>query len=745
MGDLSSIFNKKVGNFNKKGIQPLINQGIKIPKDYLLQKGGTNLEMSIAINTNNNVFLLNTDSISYAFGVDDFGLLRHLYWGKKIESVEELEMPQLTEVSTNDPVYEITQEEFPVHGGLRYKEQCLKVTFADGTREFVYQYAGYDIEQKEDQEELVVHLKDDHYDFCIDLHYRIYPKYDLMERYAVVCNQMEEPVQIESLHSAQFHIPYENLNFSNVHGHWGAEEQRFTQEVSYGKIVIENRRGISSHNHNPYFILDRDATETTGEVYFGALRMTGNFSGVVEQTPYGETLVQMGMNSYDSLIELGQGESMETPAILFGYTDSGFETMSHRLHRFAREKIMRKDPRLVLYNSWEATEFHVNARNQINLAQKAAELGAELFVLDDGWFGDRHSIQNGLGDWYVNEGKFPNGLEELTDTVKGLGMKFGIWVEPEMVNPMAQLYQQHPDWIYHYETRESDVSRVQYVLNVTKPEVREFIYNMLDNLLTRYDIDYIKWDANRPISQTGPQRDIWHKHIRTIYEIVTEIKKNHPDVLFEACASGGGRINYGILGIFDDFWTSDNTDAYDRLYIQDAYSMIYPTKAMRAWITDCPNFLSGRNIPLKFRCHSAMMGTLGIGCNILKFTSEDVELFKEMILQYKEIRPIVQEGDFYRLDNPSANGYFLYEYLLDDEGLIFAFLPQSRIGHRGTRIRLRDLDEAAAYTVQTPEGELVKSGAYLMYHGLALHLVGDYASAIIRFKKSVVKLSNNKI
>lgn len=691
--------------------------------------------MSIALSTKGDVFLLSTQSTSYAFGIDDQGLVRHLYWGKKIQSADDFELPQLTEVSTNDPVFEITPEEFPVHGGLRYKEHCLKVAFPDGTRELVYEYSGYEMDSGDDWEELIVHLRDNHYDFRMDLHYKLYPKYDLMERSVVVCNQTDAPIQIEKLHSAQFHIPYENLNFSNVHGHWGAEQQRFVQKVSYGKIIIENRRGISTHNHNPYFILDQDATETTGEVYFGALRLSGNFSGVVEQTQYGETLVQMGLNSHDCLLELQPGESLAAPGILCGYSAQGFEPMSQTLHRFARDHFLREGCRPVLYNSWEATEFHVTSQEQIKLAHKAKEMGAELFVLDDGWFGERHSTQNGLGDWYVNEGKFPNGLEELVDAVKALDMKFGLWVEPEMVNPRAQLYQDHPDWIYHYETRVTDTSRVQYVLNVTKPEVREFIYNMLDNLLTRYDIDYIKWDANRPISQTGPQRDIWYKHIQTVYEVVTQLKQKHPNVLFEACASGGGRIDYGILGIFDDFWTSDNTDAYDRLYIQDTYSRIYPIKAMRAWVTDCPNFLSGRVIPMTFRYHSAMMGTLGVGCNILKFTPEEMELSQKMIALYKHIRPIIQEGDFYRLENPSADQYFLYEYLYGNRGVIFAFLPQSKVGHRGTTIRLRGLDETAQYTLHTPKGDVTKSGSYLMHHGLELKLSGDYASAVLLFSQ----------
>lgn len=691
--------------------------------------------MGIVINHSENIFLLQTRSNSYAFGIDNQGLVRHLYWGKRINEVEDFELQVLTEVSTNDPVYEITREEFPVYGSLRYKEHCLKVTFADGVREVVYEYVGYRIENGESCEELILELKDRHYALKMELHYKVYEAYDLMERFIVLHNASGETMEVEQLQSGQFHIPYENLNFSNVHGHWGAEQQRFVQKVSYGKIVIENRRGISSHNHNPYFILDRDATETSGDVYFGALRQSGNFSGVVEQTPYGETLVQMGLNAHDFCLELKAGERFESPAILCGYSDCGFETMSHRLHRFANDFILSEGLRPVLYNSWEATEFGVTCEEQKKLAKKAQELGAELFVVDDGWFGERNGIDNGLGDWYVNEKKFPNGLDELIREVKSLGMMFGIWVEPEMVNPPTKLFAEHPDWIYHFDTRTSDTSRGQYVLDLTKAEVKAFIYEMLDDLLSSHEIDYIKWDANRPISQTNLHRDLWYRHIEAVYDIVRELKKKHPHVLFEACASGGGRIDYGILGIFDDFWTSDNTDAYDRLTIQDSYSYIYPIKAMRAWVTDCPNFLSARRIPMKFRFHSAMMGSLGIGCNVLKFTEEDTATAKEMIREYKEIRPIVQEGIFYRLENPSANDYAVYEYQKEDQGLIFAFLAQGKIGHRSTKVRFRGLEADAVYTVLLENGELKKSGAYLMQHGLELRLNGDYASTLIRFAK----------
>lgn len=687
--------------------------------------------MGIVINELKNVFALQSKNNSYVFGIDNMGLVRHLYWGSKIENVDDFDMPTLVEVSTNDPVFEITKEEFPVYGSLRYKEHCLKASFIDGCRELVYSYEGYEV----DGNELVIKLKDIHYDFNMNLHYKVYEEYDLIERYVTIKNNSENVIEIEKVHSGQFHIPYEDLTFSNVHGHWGAEQQRFTQKVSYGKIVIENRRGISTHNHNPYFILDKNATETTGEVFFGALKLSGNFSGVIEQTQYGETLVQLGINSHDFLLKLNQGEEFISPAIIAGYSNSGFETMTHNLHNFAKDNVLRSGLRPVLYNSWEATEFKVSCDEQIKLAKKAKEIGAELFVVDDGWFGERHEIDNGLGDWYVNEEKFPNGLNPLINEVKAMNMMFGIWVEPEMVNPLSNLYKEHPEWIYHFDSRESDTSRGQYVLDVTKKEVKDFIYNMLDNLLTTYDIDYIKWDANRPMSQTNLERDVWYKHIEAVYDIVKNLKLKHPNVLFEACASGGGRIDYGILGIFDDFWTSDNTDAYDRLFIQENYSYIYPIKAMRAWVTDCPNFLSRRIIPMKFRYHSAMMGTLGIGCNILKFSEEEIELSKGLIEEYKNIRHIVQEGDFYRLENNSKNKYKLYQYMNGKEGLVFAFLPQSELGHRGTTIKFRALEKESTYLVKIDKNVIVKTGRYLMNHGLELKLYGDYDSIIIKISK----------
>ncbi|MDB8567005.1 alpha-galactosidase [Turicibacter sanguinis] len=631
-------------------------------------------------------------------------------------------------MSSNDPILDLTDEEYPVFGGMRYKEHCLKVNFADGTRDIEYRYVGY----TQTEETLVIHLKDAHYEFEFDLHYKVYEVQDLIERTVSVRNTGNDIIEIEKVHSGQIHLPYQDLTLTSSHGRWLAEFQEFKQPLGQGKIVLENRRGISTHHHNPFFVLDHQASETNGEIYFGVLKLSGNFQTIIEPRPYGGTLVQMGISSHDCVISLQPGEEFMAPSMLVGYTNSGFEAMTHAMNDFAKQHVLRDGVRPVLYNSWEATEFDVHCDEQIALAKKAKEMGVELFVIDDGWFGQRHSDADGLGDWYVNTDKFPEGLTPLISVVKEMGMMFGIWIEPEMVNPPTQLLKDHPDWIYHFENRMNDTSRNQMVLNVTLPEVQEFIFNMIDDLLANYEIDYIKWDANRPISQTGISRDMWYRHIEAVYDIARRVKEKYPNLLLEACASGGGRVDYGMLDSFDDFWTSDNTDAYDRLTIQRTYSYVYPIKAMRAWVTDANN---RSTIPLTFKFHSAMMGTLGMGCNILKFTEEEMELSRQLIEEYKEIRHIIQDGDFYRLNPITSNNYQVYEYANEDEAVLFVFLPQTQISRLGACIKIRGLDADARYEFNLSDDLIIKSGSYLMNHGIQVKLSGDYASTIIKFKK----------
>jgi alpha-galactosidase len=702
-------------------------------------------------------FGLQSDGMSYLFAVDPAGHLRHLHWGLPIRDFTEIPVPALSEVSTNDPVAQLTPQEHPAHGGFRYMETGLKVAFPDGTRELRLEVVGHRV----DEDRLVVTQRDDFAEIELELHYRVIADLDLIERRAVVRNVGARPVVVENLASGQLHIPATGLRFTNVHGHWNAEQQQFQQQVSYGKILIEMRRGTSTHHHNPYLILDRSAGEHHGEVWFAALNYGGNIKGVVEQTQYGGTLAQLGLNDFDFAWPLAPEEELASPTMVIGYSASGFASMSHRLHEYGRRRMRDHRTRPVLYNSWEAAAFDVNSADQISLARKAAPLGVELFVMDDGWFGQRHTIFDGLGDWYVNPEKFPDGLQPLIDEVHSLGMQFGIWFEPEGVNPPTRLYAEHPEWIYQVPGRPSEVSREEYLLNMTLPEVQDYVFSCVDDLLNAHDIDYVKWDVNRPISQAGTERSLWKRHWDGLYAVIDRLHEAHPEVLIEACASGGGRIDFGTLQHFDDVWTSDNTDAYERLEIQRSYSYIYPIKAMRAWVTDVPNFMSQRVVPLRFRFHSAMMGTLGVGLDLNECTEAELAECAEHVAHYKRIRDVVQEGRFYRLEVETSNDYHAFQYQLPQRSVVFVFLPQTKIGFAGEipRFRLHGLDPDAVYEVRSQriaaqrskiqdsmgaaaedEGALSEehprySGAFLLHHGLSVRLLGDYASTILEVER----------
>ncbi len=673
------------------------------------------------------VFALHTETTTYCFCVTDEGLLRHLHWGGRI-SLDDLIVEPIWALSTNDLIDDIVAQEYPAHGGFRYCEQCLMLRWPDGGRETVLRYQGFHV----DGRSLVVSMHDA-FGVDVDLHYEVVAGSDVIKRWSTIRPRV--PVVVEACASAQFSLPWQNLQLRNVSGHWGAEQQEMVQQVS-GKVVLESRRGISNHHHNPYAVLSHDATETSGQVWAAALAFSGNTKVVVEQTPYGSTLLQLGFNDFDTEIGLEPGEELSTPPVVCAYTQHGFDAISGQLHEYGRS-LMRPGIKPVLFNSWEATNFDVTADGQVALAQKAAGVGAELFVIDDGWFGRRNpdengGIHDGLGDWWVDPVKFPKGLQPVIEEVHRLGMQFGIWVEPEMVNPQSDLFAAHPDWIYSEPGRSCDEARGQYVLNLNLVPVQQFIVETVDRLLTENQIAYVKWDANRPMSQVGVRRDVWYGHIQALYAIVAELKGRHPDVSFEACASGGGRIDFGALTVFDDFWTSDNTDALDRLEIQRAYSLVYPPQAMRAWVTDVPNFLSQRSIPLRFRFHSAMLGTLGIGCDLTKMSDSELTQSAEFVAQYKRFREFMV--DFHRLENPSSNDYRIFQYSSPGGAVLFVFLASSRLGHKPTTVRLRGLDPQARYRFTHDWRTHEASGEYLMNRGLRVWLQGDYASTVMTFE-----------
>ncbi|MGB7760693.1 MAG: alpha-galactosidase [Bryobacteraceae bacterium] len=704
---------------------------------------------SIRFAEDRQVFLLTTSQNSYALGIAPDRSLRHIYWGAPLWNLADLPaLAPARELSSFDPRQMMENEEFPGWGGTRYYEPALKIVREDGDRDLVLQYVSHRIAEND----LDISLKDIRDPIEVTLHYRVYPEYGIIQRSATVRNGTAHTLTIESAQSAAWYMPPgTGYQLTYLNGRWAAETQVVREPVHEGMKVLESRKGHTSHGFNPWFAVDQgDATEESGRVWFGALAWSGNWRMTVEQTPYRQVRVTGGFNSFDFSYPLKPGETLETPAFYGGFSAGGFGGASRLLHRFERERILPGGAsarlRPVLYNSWEATEFDVNEAGQKALAGKAATLGVELFVMDDGWFGARNNDRAGLGDWVVNPKKFPNGLKPLIDHVNSLGMDFGLWVEPEMVNADSDLYRSHPDWVIHFDGRPRSELRTQMVLNLARDDVREYIFGVLDKLATNYAIRYLKWDMNRPFSEPGwpeagptEERKLWVAYVRNLYQIIDRLRAKHPRLEIESCSGGGGRIDLEILRRVEEVWASDNTDAFDRLRIQEGFSQAHAARIMSAWVTDSPNWVNGRAVSLSYRFLVAMQGALGIGSNLNQWTDEDFALARKMVALDKRIRGTVQSGDLYRLFSPRAGDLTANQYVGPggSQAVLFAFRHSQQYNTPVPTIRLRGLDPRATYRIESMDGKLGEkqaqlSGAYLMEAGLNVNLRGDFdATAVV--------------
>lgn len=696
----------------------------------------------MAVKVHKNIFSLESKNSSYIFTVENNQYIRHLHWGKKVDNLSDFEIRPVERIDSQDAAIDVMPEEYPPFGGLRYKSTAMKTSFSDGTRDIVFKYLNYEIKN----DILIIHLRDEHYKLYVNLFYKMFEDLDILQRWVEVENKEFSDVILENIRSAYFNLDGTYFYSTQVVGHFAAEQQKFRERLTPGKKVFESRKGITGNNHSPYFILDKNASEGYGEVYWGVLAYGGNYNMTLEVTQFHSVRMLLGINSFDFQYRLKPDKKFTTPSVYAGFTDRGYSDMSNKMNDLSRNHIMPKEKRNtihpVLYNSWEATKFDISVKQQIALAKKAAKVGVELFVVDDGWFGERNNDNAGLGDWIVNKKKFPKGIKELVDEVNKLGMDFGLWIEPEMANPNSDLYRNHPDWIYHFRHRTPTTTRNQLVLNLTRRDVQQYITEAIDKLLRENNIAYIKWDMNRPISEPGAknlqlsdQRSTWYRHTMAVYKIVDTLRKRHPNVTFEACASGGSRIDYGSLQHFDQIWLSDNTDAYDRLFIQEGYSLMYPVKAMRAWVTDCPNKITKKTVPLEFRFHSAMMGILGLGGNLTKYSKEELTLTKEKVAEYKKLRHIIQDGYIYRLKSLTYSRIHAIQYVYEKkESVLFVFLPGQRYIDSNFRISLRGLHPDKLYEVTDNERKLTMHGDYLMNVGLEFKLIGDYISEIVHIK-----------
>jgi alpha-galactosidase len=696
---------------------------------------------------NARIWLLATPHSSYALGVGPDGLLEHVYWGAPVtRSGDFSPIPARHDISSFDPSQMLDAEEYPGWGGPRYYEPALKITRADGDRDLVLHYVSQHIAGND----LDISLKDIRDDIEVVLHYHVYPDTGILRRSSTILNHTAQTVTLESAQSAVWNLPEgTGYRLSYLSGRWAAETQLNREPIHEGMKVIESREGHTSHNFNPWFAIDDgSATEERGRVWFGAIAWSGNWRISVEQTPYRQVRVTGGLNSFDFSYPLKPGESFQTPEFYGGFSDHGWGEASRLLHRLELTDIQPHGAnarvRPVLYNSWEATEFNVNEPGQTALARKAAKLGVELFVMDDGWFGKRNNDHAGLGDWTVNPQKFPHGLAPLIQEVNRLGMDFGLWVEPEMVNPDSDLYRAHPDWVMNFPGRPRSELRNQLVLNLARDDVKQYIFGFLDKLATEYNIRYFKWDMNRTFSEPGwpevppaEEQELWVKYVHNLYDIIDRLRAKHPNLEIESCSGGGGRIDLGILKRVDEVWTSDNTEAFDRLRIQEGFSQVYAPKFMSAWVTDVPN-MNGRSTPLQYRFLVAMQGALGIGANLNKWSDADSQLAANMIALYKRIRTTVQYGALYRILSPRLSDVTANEYISQDgkEGVVFLFRHSQEYQTPAPTVYLEGLDENAIYRVEPAYGKLRDSGesfsgAYLMRHGIDAVLTDDYSSMAV--------------
>ncbi len=707
------------------------------------------------------VFRLDGGNVSYVFGVNTRGELQQLYWGGRLGGADAFAaaMP-MPEWASFDSSYNNTPEEYAGWGSGLYVEPALKVTFADGNRDLELHYQSHTATANG----FDVRLKDISREIYVTLHYTIDPESGILARSATIESREPQPVTVEQAAAAAWALPPAHYTLNYLTGRWAGEWNLTQEPVVPGARVIESRRGSTGHQANPWFaIAAGEPDEDHGEVWFGALAWSGSWRITVEQDQLDSVRVTGGFNPFDFGYVLHPNESLESPVFYGGYSAHGLGGASRLLHRFELEHILPRTaatagqafpkPRPVIYNSWEATEMNVTEAGQEALAEKAAALGIDRFVMDDGWFGQRKTDHAGLGDWYVNPEKFPHGLKPLIDKVHSLGMSFGLWVEPEMVNPDSDLYRKHPEWVLNFPGRPRMEQRNQLVLNLARADVHDYVLGFLDKLLSENDIAFLKWDYNRNWSEPGwdqlpptEQKKVYVEFTRNLYAILGELRKRHPNVEIESCSGGGGRVDLGILRLTDEVWPSDNTDPFDRLTQQDGFTYAYTPQVMMAWVTDSPHWLNKRNTSLSYRMLSSMQGSLGIGANITKWTDDETAMAKRLIAAYHQVQPTIVQGELYRLISPRDGSEFSATQTVrqdKSQSVVFAFIHSTQKGRMFPRLKLKGLDPAAEYTVVPIEGKAradtpaQASGAWWMNHGLDMDFDfrGDFQAAAFRLDR----------
>lgn len=638
------------------------------------------------ITRENQLFVLNTKHTTYAFQVTPTGHLEHLHYGRKIR-IDEQTAIALTEkrqfAPGNGNYYNDVNKHFSLedvrlemssYGKGDIREPFIEVVHADGsfTSDFLFEKAeiitgkdefetlpgSYDESGKVDH--LLVTLVDKHYNLTMELHYYVYEECDVITRSTKLINTSGKDVELKRLMSMQLDFDASDFVMTTFTGEWVREMKRSRVQVSTGKFVNSTYAGASSSRANPFFMLGKEHTsEDAGECYGFNLIYSGNHYECVEVSGYGKTRVITGVNPQSFSWKMEPGGTFEAPEAVMTYSHEGYNGMSQHMHAFVREHIVRGEwkykARPVLLNSWEAAYFKINEHKLLSLARAGKELGIELFVMDDGWFGTRNDDTQALGDWEVNTKKLPGGVKRLAEKVRALGMDFGIWVEPEMVNVNSNLYRNHPEWALGIPGKPHAEGRNQRILDLTNPQVQDYVIEAMTNIFSSAEISYVKWDMNRIFSDVYSQTlavhmqgEVFHRYIIGLYRVMKTLTERFPHILFEGCASGGNRFDLGILSYFPQIWASDDSDAICRAEIQNGYSYGYPMSTVTAHVSACPNHQTLRHTPLATRYNVALFGVLGYECNFCEMTKEELDAVKKQIAQYKAWRDVLQYGSFYR-------------------------------------------------------------------------------------------------
>ncbi len=680
---------------------------------------------------NDTVFHLETKNTSYCFRVMKSGHLEHLHYGARI-SIERgldaiIEKHNFTpgcsvmyaKLFPNQAMEDISLELSTVGKGDT-REPMIDLIHADGSRtcDFVYESAsimhgkaellGLPSSYDETGEcmSLILMLKDKNSETKAELIYSVFEDCDIITRSMRIHNQESGDIRILRALSMQLDIDEDEFYLTDFHGTWAREMQMNQRKLLPGICMNDSKSGFSSNHCNPFFMLCRSETgETQGECYGGNLIYSGNHYEAFEVSPYHKTRVLSGINPSGFEYILSKGESFETPEAVLTFSDKGYEGISRNMHSFIREHIVRgkwkKKERPVLVNSWESFYFKFNETKLCRLAAEAKKLGAELFVLDDGWFGKRNDDTSSLGDWTPDKEKLPRGLKGLAGKIKSLGLDFGIWVEPEMISENSQCYRKHPDWALRQQDREHSLGRNQMLLDLTKREVQEYIIESMRSVFTQGDITYVKWDMNRNISDVKTELGIdnhytagsyTHRYILGLYRILDTLTSDFPDILFEGCASGGNRFDLGMLCYMPQIWASDNTDAISRTQIQNGYSYGYPMSVIGAHVSGCPNHQTLRNTNLETRFNVAAFGLLGYECNLGELTREEKEKVKGQIAFYKKFRYSLQFGEFTRLRFTDNEVQWMVYEKETGQGIVLHLHREVIPNQPHTKLRLRNLD-----------------------------------------------------